>query len=83
MAIEFPCPQCNQMLRVGDDSAGKTAKCPKCLGLAKIPAASGGNPAASRFMRLIGVVTFIALSALRHSVPQPALPIAGSSEGTV
>lgn len=33
------------MLRVADDSAGKTAKCPKCLGLAKIPAASGGTPA--------------------------------------
>jgi phage FluMu protein Com len=38
MAIEFPCPHCSQLLRVGDDSAGKTAKCPKCEGLAKIPA---------------------------------------------
>lgn len=37
MAIEFPCPHCTQLLRVGDDSAGKTAKCPKCNGLAKIP----------------------------------------------
>ncbi len=37
MAIEFPCPQCSQLLRVGDESAGKTAKCPKCNGLAKIP----------------------------------------------
>ena len=40
MAIEFPCPHCSQLLRVGDETAGKTAKCPKCQGLAKIP---GGN----------------------------------------
>src|SRR5687767_1524925 len=44
MAIEFPCPHCTQLLRVGDDSAGKTAKCPKCNGLAKIP---GGDAPAS------------------------------------
>lgn len=51
MAIEFPCPHCTQLLRVGDDSAGKTAKCPKCNGLAKIPGgdapASFGPPAGS------------------------------------
>lgn len=40
MAIEFPCPHCDQFLRVGDETAGKTAKCPRCNGLAKIP---GGN----------------------------------------
>jgi hypothetical protein len=44
MAIEFPCPHCTQLLRVADDSAGKTAKCPKCNGLAKIP---GGDAPAS------------------------------------
>lgn len=43
MAIEFPCPHCSQLLRVGDDSAGKTAKCPKCEGLAKIPGDPGGT----------------------------------------
>lgn len=50
MAIEFPCPHCSQLLRVGDDSAGKTAKCPKCEGLAKIPAdpaAAPGSPGGS------------------------------------
>ena len=51
MAIEFPCPHCTQLLRVGDDSAGKTAKCPKCNGLAKIPGGdappSFGPPAGS------------------------------------
>lgn len=43
MAIEFPCPHCAQLLRVGDDSAGKTAKCPKCNGLASIPAGDAGT----------------------------------------
>ncbi len=43
MAIEFPCPHCTQLLRVADDSAGKTAKCPKCSGLAKIPGGDAGG----------------------------------------
>jgi len=42
MAIEFPCPHCTQLLRVADESAGKTAKCPKCSGLAKIPGGDAG-----------------------------------------
>jgi hypothetical protein len=42
MALEFPCPHCSQLLRVADDSAGKTAKCPKCNGLAKIPGGDAG-----------------------------------------
>jgi uncharacterized membrane protein len=49
MAIEFPCPHCTQLLRVGDDTGGKTAKCPQCNGLAKIPGGEslslfGGSP---------------------------------------
>jgi hypothetical protein len=43
MAIEFPCPHCTQLLRVGDDTAGKTAKCPTCSGLAKIPGKEAGS----------------------------------------
>jgi phage FluMu protein Com len=37
MAIEFRCPQCTQLLRVGDGNSGKTAKCPRCSALAKVP----------------------------------------------
>jgi len=38
MAIEFPCSQCGKMLRVGDDAAGKQARCPSCGALQGIPA---------------------------------------------
>src|SRR5262245_22544065 len=45
MPIEFRCGQCNQLLRVPDDSAGKHARCPKCQALMTVPAASsvGGS----------------------------------------
>jgi phage FluMu protein Com len=53
MTIEFRCGQCNQLLRVPDNSAGKNARCPKCQALMQVPAASPesaafgapGNPA--------------------------------------
>lgn len=48
MAIEFPCPGCQKLLRVQDDSAGKNAKCPQCGTIAPVPATSsfpGGTPA--------------------------------------
>ena len=37
MPIEFRCHQCNQLLRVPDDSAGKNARCPKCQALMTVP----------------------------------------------
>src|SRR5262245_51774779 len=40
MPIEFRCGQCNQLLRVPDDSAGKHARCPKCQALMTVPASS-------------------------------------------
>jgi uncharacterized membrane protein len=44
MAIEFRCTGCQQQLRVPDDSAGKSAKCPKCGSIVVVPAP---NPTAS------------------------------------
>lgn len=53
MPIEFLCRQCGTKLRVGDDAAGKQAKCPKCATVLDIPgtaavgselATSGGVP---------------------------------------
>jgi len=44
MPIEFRCTQCNQLLRVPDDSAGKAARCPKCQALMTVPAAAGNLP---------------------------------------
>ncbi|MEX2176279.1 MAG: YIP1 family protein [Pirellulaceae bacterium] len=40
MPIEFRCSQCNQLLRVPENSAGKNARCPKCASLMQVPAAS-------------------------------------------
>jgi uncharacterized membrane protein/phage FluMu protein Com len=48
MAIEFRCSSCQQLLRVGDDSAGKNAKCPKCGTVVAVPAA-GPAPTPSQF----------------------------------
>jgi hypothetical protein len=46
MPIEFRCPNCEQLLRVPEDAAGKNARCPKCGALATIPfpAAAPGAP---------------------------------------
>lgn len=44
MPIEFNCSQCNQLLRVSEASAGKSARCPKCQALMMVPAAGGELP---------------------------------------
>ncbi|MCC9657456.1 hypothetical protein [Rhodopirellula halodulae] len=40
MAIQFNCSSCNAVLRVSDESAGKSARCPTCQSVQPIPAAS-------------------------------------------
>src|SRR6185437_8266167 len=40
MPIEFRCPTCGKLLRVGDDAAGRQAKCPACATVQQIPAAT-------------------------------------------
>ena len=37
MAIDFKCPNCSSVLRVGDEFAGKPAKCPSCQQVSTIP----------------------------------------------
>ena len=37
MSIEFRCSQCNKLLRTGDDTAGKQAKCPECGTIQAVP----------------------------------------------
>src|SRR2546426_6146250 len=37
--IEFRCPQCDKLLRVGATYAGKDARCPQCGTVSKIPSA--------------------------------------------
>jgi hypothetical protein len=40
MPIDFRCPGCQNLLRVGDGDAGKQAKCPQCGAIVTIPAVS-------------------------------------------
>jgi hypothetical protein len=40
MPIEFRCIQCGKLLRTGDDTAGKPAKCPNCGTITTIPDSS-------------------------------------------
>jgi hypothetical protein len=59
MPIEFRCNQCGQLLRVPDNSAGKSARCPKCQSLMTVPgeavaiaplaSSAVGAPASSSF----------------------------------
>ena len=42
MAIEFRCTQCNKLLRTGDDTAGKQAKCPECGAILPVPMPTAG-----------------------------------------
>lgn len=44
MPIELTCTGCAQTLRVGDDHAGKKARCPKCGTISTVP--SPGGPVA-------------------------------------
>jgi phage FluMu protein Com len=44
MAIEFHCTGCGRLLRTGDDTAGKRAKCPQCGTVVTIPAAAPSSP---------------------------------------
>ena len=37
MPIEFRCSECNKLLRTGDDTAGRQAKCPECGAIMDIP----------------------------------------------
>ncbi|MEE8450558.1 MAG: CD225/dispanin family protein [Thermoguttaceae bacterium] len=42
MPIEFRCTQCDKLLRTGDETAGKQAKCPECGAFMAVP---GGEAA--------------------------------------
>ncbi len=42
MAIDFACPNCQRMLRVPDEAAGKQAQCPQCNTVVDVPAAAVG-----------------------------------------
>ena len=37
MPIEFRCVRCDKLLRTGDDTAGRQAKCPSCGETVTVP----------------------------------------------
>jgi|GEM_PF-6521123 len=37
MAIEFNCPECRQMMKAGEEFAGKKARCPSCMAVVSVP----------------------------------------------
>ena len=43
MPIEFRCRQCGKLLRTGDDTAGRQAKCPECGTVMTVPTAETGG----------------------------------------
>ena len=45
MPIEFSCHRCSAVLRVGEDAAGKQAKCPSCGEVSQVPQAVAASPA--------------------------------------
>ncbi len=45
MPIEFNCPQCQCLLKVADQNAGKRARCPQCSSINRIPAQSANSAA--------------------------------------
>ncbi len=49
MPIEFRCNQCGTLLRTGDDTGGKQAKCPTCGAVMPIPAGTPGPAFQSSF----------------------------------
>src|SRR5262245_62076718 len=44
MTIEFRCSQCGQLLRVPEDAAGKSARCPRCQALMNVPGVATAVP---------------------------------------
>lgn len=44
MPIEFPCPQCSELVRVPEERAGRAARCPGCQTLSRVPGASADQP---------------------------------------
>ncbi len=50
MPIEFRCTQCDKLLRTGDDTAGKQAKCPECGTVMSVPVPDQGPVSPSQPM---------------------------------
>lgn len=65
------CPSCGAQLRIGDEHAGKTLKCPKCQGQFQAPQAAPGGQSANPLDQLAS-----ASSATRSTAATPR-PVTG------
>lgn len=85
MPIEFRCQQCQKLLRTGDETAGKQAKCPACGSVQTIPIpgaapqAAGynleANPYAGQLAPPVGPSNPFAVSDNPYQSPSAAPPI--------
>ena len=41
--IDYQCPNCFQLIRIGDDLAGKVARCPHCQSVERVPPQTRGT----------------------------------------
>lgn len=74
MPIEFYCTECRCLLRTGDETAGKQARCPECGAIVPIPAESvGAGPPPNSGPDLSG-------PALPETLPLPPAPGADYSQ---
>lgn len=71
MAIEFRCTQCDKLLRTGEDTAGKQAKCPECGAVMTVPLPRGAGA---------GVPLPPPPGGESRSPFGPAAPVAGDAE---
>ncbi len=69
MPIEFRCTQCDKLLRTGDATAGKQAKCPECGAVMSVPMPDQGSAPPSQPMG-----SFAAAPSPFAPAPGPAAP---------
>ncbi|HLF92901.1 MAG TPA: hypothetical protein VJB14_05540 [Planctomycetota bacterium] len=74
MAITFSCSSCKQGLKVKDELAGRSVKCPKCAKVTKVPAPEP-EPAADPELRIIEEEPAPAPAPVRASRPRAAGPM--------
>jgi len=90
MPIEFRCTQCNKLLRTGDDTAGKEARCPACGTVVTIPTGTAGPgvsfpppPGANPFGGIGRQPSSPADSGNPYQSPSPFGPMGGASQGAI
>jgi hypothetical protein len=79
MAIEFRCPGCNRLLRVGEGVAGKRAKCPECGTVLIVPSPPPPPPPVPRGLdpptsEAVAAADYVPANEQAVAVPVDGLP---------